>query len=79
MQTAKVFKSGNSQAVRIPREYHIDEDELYINRVGRTIMLFPKDDPWEQFKQMRHEISNDFFAEGRNQPEMQERETVFPD
>ena len=79
MQTAKVFKSGNSQAVRIPREYRIDEDELYINRVGRTIMLFPKDDPWEQFKQSLNGFSDDFFAEGRNQPEMQKREIIFPD
>jgi antitoxin VapB len=71
MLTAKVFKSGNSQAVRIPKEYQVDEAELFINRVGRTLVLFPKNDPWEQFKQNHHNISDDFFSRGRDQPEPQ--------
>jgi antitoxin VapB len=74
MLTTKVFKSGNSQAVRIPQEYHIDEDELFINKVGNTIMLFSKNDPWERFKQSLTEFSDDFMADGRNQPPMQERD-----
>jgi antitoxin VapB len=74
MLTAKVFKSGNSQAVRIPKEYQVDEAELFINRVGRTLVLFPKNDPWEQFKQDHHKISDDFFSRGGDQPESLKRE-----
>jgi len=75
MKTVKVFKSGNSQAVRIPREYQITEEELVINKIGNTIILFPHDDPWKLFANSLQEFSDDFFADGREQPAMQDRET----
>ena len=75
MKTVKVFKSGNSQAVRIPREYQITEEELVINKIGNTIILFPHDDPWKLFTNSLQEFSDDFFADGRKQPAMQNRET----
>jgi antitoxin VapB len=74
MLTTKVFKSGNSQAIRIPKEYQIDGEELYINKIGNTIVIFPKNDPWELFKKSLTDFSDDYLADGRNQPEMQERE-----
>jgi antitoxin VapB len=73
MKTDKVFKSGNSQAVRIPKEYQINEAEMIINKVGNTIILFPSDDPWGLFKKSLEEFSEDFFAHGRQQPAMQKR------
>ena len=73
MKTVKVFKSGNSKAVRIPKEYLINEEELFINKVGNTIVLFPHDDPWELFKKSLEDFSDDFFSEGRRQPAMQKR------
>ena len=39
MPTAKVFRSGNSQAVRIPREFQFDTDEVDIERRGDEIIL----------------------------------------
>ena len=74
MVYTKVFFSGNSQAVRIPKEYHMDETELIINKIGNTIILFPKEDPWVAFDRSFPEFSDDFMADGRNQPEMQTRE-----
>ena len=76
MKTVKVFKSGNSQALRIPKEFQINESELVIKKVGNTIILFPKDDPWKLFKNSLNEFSSDFFANGRKQPEMQKRKTL---
>jgi antitoxin VapB len=73
MLTTKVFKSGNSQAVRIPKEYQLEGEELYINRIGNTIIIFPKDDPWELFKKSLTEFSDDYLADGRNQPDTQKR------
>jgi antitoxin VapB len=73
MQTTKVFKSGNSQAIRIPKEYQVDVDELIINKVGNTIILFPENDPWELFKKSLTEFTDDYFSEGRNQPKLQDR------
>lgn len=73
MKTVKIFKSGNSQAVRIPKEYQMGEEELIINKIGNTIILFPQDDPWKLFKSSIHDFSDDFFADGRKQPAMQKR------
>jgi antitoxin VapB len=73
MLTTKVFKSGNSQAIRIPKEYQIDGEELYINKIGNTIVIFPKDDPWDLFKKSLEDFSDDYFKAGRNQPDMQKR------
>jgi antitoxin VapB len=73
MQITRIFKSGNSQAIRIPKKYQVEGDELIINKIGNTLILFPKDDPWELFKKSLTEFSDDFFADGRNQPEMQKR------
>ncbi|MCL1865666.1 MAG: type II toxin-antitoxin system VapB family antitoxin [Spirochaetes bacterium] len=74
MLTTKVFKSGNSQAIFIPKEYQIDADELFINKIGNTIVIFPKNDPWEIFKESLTGFSDDYFVDGRNQPKIQERE-----
>jgi antitoxin VapB len=73
MLTTKVFRSGNSQAIRIPKEYQIDGEELYINKIGNTIVIFPKNDPWDLFKKSLTDFSDDYFISGRNQPEMQKR------
>lgn len=52
MKEAKVFKSGNSQAIRIPKEYQIDTDTVKINRVGNLLIIIPEDTPeWEMFKE----------------------------
>lgn len=42
MTTAKVFKHGNSQAVRLPKEFRVEGDEVEVSRVGRVIILRPK-------------------------------------
>jgi antitoxin VapB len=75
MKTVKVFKSGNSQAIRIPKEYQVNEEELIINKIGNSIILFPRNDPWDLFKKSLSEFSDDFFAEGRKQPAMQKRDS----
>ena len=76
MKTVKVFKSGNSQAVRIPREYQVTGKELVINKIGSTIILFPPDDPWKVFRNSLGEFSDEFFADGRKQPAMQKRKSL---
>lgn len=60
MATAKVFKSGNSQAIRLPKEYRIDADEVDINRIGDLLVMSPKNNQWEIFSQGISEIGDDF-------------------
>jgi antitoxin VapB len=42
MTRARVFKHGNSQAVRLPREFRVEGDEVEVSRVGRVVILRPK-------------------------------------
>ena len=49
MKTAKLFLNGQSQAVRLPKEYRFSGSEVGIRKVGEIILLFPKDDVWEAF------------------------------
>jgi antitoxin VapB len=42
MNTAKVFRNGNSQAVRLPREFRVEGTELIIKRIGDVLLLVPK-------------------------------------
>jgi antitoxin VapB len=72
--SSKVFTSGNSQAIRLPKEFQFRESELYIQRVGSSVILFPKQDPWKAFEESLSEFTDDFMADGRNQPNNQIRE-----
>lgn len=74
MQTAKIFQNGRSQAVRLPKEFQFSGDEVYIQKVGDSVVLFPKDKLWETFLHGLNGFSDDFMAEGRDQATMQERE-----
>ena len=49
MIEAKIFQSGNSQAIRLPKGYRIDADSVHLNRIGNLIVMIPKDDPWKSF------------------------------
>lgn len=73
MDTAKLFKSGNSQAVRLPKAYNFEGSEVYVNKIGRTVVLLPKDDPWEMLISSLDRFTADFMAE-REQPPVQGRE-----
>ena len=51
METAKLFYNGNSQAVRLPKEYRFEGTEVGIKQVGGMVLLFPanKDTIWAEF------------------------------
>jgi len=75
MTTAKLFKNGHSQAVRLPREFAFDGTEVYIRRVGRGVVLMPKDDPWATFEAALDLFTDDFMDE-RVQPPHDSREEL---
>jgi antitoxin VapB len=49
MDTAKIFINGQSQAVRLPKDYRFASDEVGITKVGDIVLLFPKDTVWDGF------------------------------
>jgi len=76
MKVTKVFKSGNSLAVRIPKEFGVREGEFCITKVGSKIVLFPPEKKWDvMFEELNtvQDLCKDFLKE-RNQPTPQERE-----
>ncbi len=73
MDKAKLFWSGRSQAVRLPKEYRIEADEVRIHRRGDTIILEPIPRDWAWLDSVAGAVSEDFMKEGREQPPMQER------
>ena len=49
MKTAKLFANGQSQAVRLPKDYRFSGDEVGIMKIGEAVVLYPKDNKWERF------------------------------
>jgi antitoxin VapB len=48
MKTAKIFKHGNSQAVRLPKEFRFADDEVLIQRSGGGVLLLPREITYER-------------------------------
>ncbi|HLB58186.1 MAG TPA: type II toxin-antitoxin system VapB family antitoxin [Gammaproteobacteria bacterium] len=76
MKIAKLFKNGQSQAVRLPKECRFGGDRVYIQQAGNCVVLIPFDDSWQLFVESLHEFSEDFM-ETREQPPLQERKEMF--
>ena len=70
---AKVFRSGNSQAVRLPKEFRFDVDEVEVWRDGDALILRPRADagrPWASLRAAIERASSaGFMAEGDDAPE----------
>lgn len=69
----KLFMSGNSQAVRIPREFQLEGDEVDIQRRGNTLVIRPKKQTWQSFTDSLAMFTDDFMEEGKQQPPLQKR------
>lgn len=78
MLTAKIFESGRSQAVRIPKEFRFDEDlkEVYINRVGDVIMLTPINSKWSTFIDQLNQENAEFDVNIPEDLQVQDRESL---
>jgi len=74
MKTAKIFQNGQSQAVRLPKEFRFKDDHVYIKKSGNIVMLIPAQDSWESLFESLDKFSDDFMTE-RKQLKVQKRET----
>lgn len=73
MQTAKLFQNGQSQAVRLPKDFRFEGDSVFIRRIGKAVILQPSDNGWDTLFAALDEFSPDFM-EDRAQPAIQNRE-----
>lgn len=75
MKTAKLFKNGRSQAVRLPKEMRFeDAHEVKITREGKRVILEPIEEfTWKDWWETWKPLGEDFLPKGRQQPPMQKR------
>ena len=66
METAKIFENGRSQAVRLPKKFRFNTDEV--------IVLVPKESMWQTFMDGLNSFTDDIFEDGRDQGVQEERE-----
>lgn len=76
MDTAKLFKNGRSQAVRLPKAFRFEGDEVFIKKAGDAVILIPYYAPWSTLVDSLQLFSADFL-EDRGQPSIQDRDDVF--
>jgi antitoxin VapB len=76
MKTAKLFQNGQSQAVRLPKEFRFDGNEVFIKKSGSAVVLIPRVNSWSALFDSLDKFSDDYMTE-RNQPVQQKRETLF--
>ena len=77
IKTAKIFRSGNSQAVRLPKEFRLEGTEVEIQKRGDALILRPKRKSWTPLLESLNKFTSDFMEDGRNQPRLQPRDEVF--
>ncbi len=79
VKTAKLFRNGASQAVRLPKEFRFEGDRVRISRQGDGVLIEPlaKRDVRKWLAEIRAGFSPDFMADGRQQPPMPKDRKLF--
>jgi antitoxin VapB len=76
LKTAKLFKNGESQAVRLPKEFRFSGDEVFIKRVGSAVILLPKAKSWDTLLESLAKFPSDFMTD-REQPQKADRRELL--
>lgn len=76
MKAAKIFSNGASQAVRLPKEFQFATDEVYVNRVGGVVMLFPREAGWDDLAESLDRFSEDFMKEREQKGSLDKRKPL---
>lgn len=74
MKTAKIFQNGQSQAVRLPKEFRFEDSEVFIKKSGNVVQLIPRTDSWDSLFGSLKKFSREFMSE-RIQPEPDKRDS----
>lgn len=76
MQTARLFWSGRSQAVRLPKEFRFSGNAVRIRRHGGAVILEPLDDDWSWLDAIAGPLDKDFVEAVKEQPQPQESPAI---
>ena len=77
MDTARLFQSGRSQAVRLPKEYRFTGTEVVVKHFGNGVLLLPADNPWQTLHAGLAAFEPGFVLT-REQPDTQQRDEINP-
>jgi antitoxin VapB len=73
MKTAKLLINDDNQTVILPKEFHFQDNEVYIKKIGNVLILIPQANPWQTLRESLNLFSDDFM-ENREQPSLETRE-----
>ena len=73
MAVAKVFRTGRSQAIRLPKEFRVDADQVRLKRTPEGFLVITKD-PWDVFFEGVEQLSDHFMSGERVQPPLESRD-----
>lgn len=73
-ETVNINQLKGLQSILIPKGMEIDDDKVYLKKIGNIIYVIPFHNPWKNFFDSLTLFSDDFMNE-RNQPENQDRES----
>ncbi len=76
MKTAKLFKNGESQAVRLPKEFRFAGEEVFIKRAGNAVVLFPKAKSWDVLLESLDRFPADFMQDREQPGEAEQRDPL---
>lgn len=76
METAKIFENGRSQAVRLPKKFRFDVEEVVVQQLGDAVLLVPKESLWQTFMDGLNSFTDDIFPDGRDQGMQEVRESL---
>ena len=71
--TVKIKNGKGGQDIRIPPRMKIDDDKVYLKKMGNALFIIPYHDPWKSLVEGAQEFTSDFMEE-REQPDNQNRD-----
>jgi antitoxin VapB len=76
VKIARLFRNGQSQAVRLPKEFRFEGDLVYIKKSGNGVVLLPVKGVWSALVDSLDDFSDDFMADRGQPPGPQKREEL---
>jgi antitoxin VapB len=73
MAVAKGFRTGRSQAIRLPKEFRVNSDTVHLKRTNEGSLVITTE-PWEIFFESVDQLSDQFLGSDREQPELESRD-----
>jgi antitoxin VapB len=78
MNIAKIFTTGRSQAVRLPKEYRFKGSELMVAKLDGMVVLYPRKKGWELLEKSLGRFTDDFAAERQQPKRTDKRKKLYP-